>query len=180
MAASTDPPATFCGATPSLAPTHRQPLAASSGQWDTAKVAPNYSGEGYCLITPLEAEESNEFEREDVGRRISRLALELVTHLAGRDQTDRVLRLPTSIRSPPRTASTTPIPTSLALLDPVAASFVGLTVVGVVVVVSAAPTVMVVVRLTATSLQSTVVVVVSSAGTATASQIFMNPTARIV
>ncbi|MEI7886478.1 MAG: hypothetical protein WCJ04_03715, partial [Actinomycetes bacterium] len=129
MAASTDPPATFCGATPSLAPTHRQPLAASSGQWDTAKVAPNYSGEGYCLITPLEAEESNEFEREDVGRRISRLALELVTHLAGRDQTDRVLRLPTSIRSPPRTASTTPIPTSLALLDPVAASFVGLTVV---------------------------------------------------
>ena len=155
--------------------------------------------EGYCLITPLEAEESIEFEREDVGRRISRLALELVTHLASWDQTDRVLRLPTSIRSPPRTASTTPIPTSLALLDPVAASFVGLTsvgvvvgvvagvvagvvvvvVVGVVVVVSAAATVILVVGLTATSLQSKMAVV-SSAATATSSQIFMNPTARIV
>ena len=195
MAASTDPPATLCGATPSLAPTHRQPLAASSGQWDTANVPPNYSGEDYCLITPLEAEQSIEFEREDVGRRISRLALELVNHLASRDQTDRVLRLPTSIRSPPRTASTTPIPTSLALLDPVAASFVGLTsvgvvagvvvgvvagvVAGVVVVVSAAATVILVVTLTATSLQSKVVVV-SSAATAISSQIFMNPTARIV
>lgn len=187
MAASTDPPATLCGATPSLAPTHRQPLAASSGQWDTANVPPNYSGEDYCLITPLEAEQSIEFEREDVGRRISRLALELVNHLASRDQTDRVLRLPTSIRSPPRTASTTPIPTSLALLDPVAASFVGLTsvgvvagvVVGVVVVVSAAATEILVVTLTATSLQSKVVVV-SSAATAISSQIFMNPTARIV
>jgi len=55
----------------------------------------------------------------------------------------------------------------------------GVVVVGVVVVVSAATTVILVVRLTATSLQSKVVVV-SSAATATASQFFMNPTARIV
>ncbi len=71
MAASTDPPAIFCGATPSLAPTHRQPLAVASGQWDTAKVAPSNIGDVYCLIAPLEPEESIEFEREDVGRWIN-------------------------------------------------------------------------------------------------------------
>ncbi len=71
MAASKDPPAIFCGATPSPAPTHRQPHAVASGQWDTANVTPSYIGDVYCLIAPLEPEESIEFDREDVGRRIS-------------------------------------------------------------------------------------------------------------
>jgi hypothetical protein len=43
----------------------------ASGQWDTAKVAPSNIGDVYCLIAPLEPEESIEFEREDVGRWIN-------------------------------------------------------------------------------------------------------------
>jgi len=49
---------------------HGQALAAAFGQWDTSTVARGYVGDVFRLITPIDPEETREFAREDIGRRL--------------------------------------------------------------------------------------------------------------
>ena len=53
---------------------HGQALAAAFGQWDTAAVAAGYVGDVYRIITPIDPAEPVDIAREDIGRRLVRMA----------------------------------------------------------------------------------------------------------